>query len=120
MTLDQQTRVLFYRDGRSAHARLTGAVNRETVPAFQERLDEIAAGGFTAVTLDLGAAEYLDSDGIRWLQRLQEQLAARGATLRLALREGCRAERTLQLVRLDNAFLVERYPSERATSQTLP
>lgn len=114
MTLDQQVRFQLFRDGAAAHVRLAGPINRDTAPAFQALLHEALDGEPTVLSLDLGAAEYLDSDGVRWLQRLQEELSARGVTLRLALREGCRAERTLQLVRLDSAFPIDRYPAEAA------
>jgi len=117
MTLDQQVRVLLFRDGPTAYARLYGAVNRDTVPAFQRRLEELLPACCAGLTLDLGAADYLDSDGIRWLHGLQETLASQGAALRLALREGCRADRTLILVRLNHAFDIERYPCEGARGE---
>lgn len=120
MILEQDAQLLLYRDGPTAHARLVGAVNRETIPVFQGRLEELVPADCTAVTLDLGAAQYLDSDGIRWLQRLQESFSARGTELRLALREGCRAERTLQLVRLLHAFPIDRYPSDTVNPPPLP
>ncbi|MFN3653343.1 MAG: STAS domain-containing protein [Armatimonadota bacterium] len=103
---------LAYRDGATAFARLVGAVNRETIPHFEERVARLLRGGCRSLCLDLGPADYVDSDGIRWLMRLQARLAARGIGLRLAVREGCRAERTLRLVQLEGAFDIESYPAD--------
>jgi anti-anti-sigma factor len=93
------------------HVRVLGPLNRETAPLLQRRL-EAAAPEAACLCLDLGAADYLDSDGIRWLQRLQTDLHARGLTLRLAIREGSRVERTLTLLQLTGAFEIDRYAAD--------
>lgn len=116
--MEKQPQTVVYRDGGRVYARLAGAVNRDTIPYFQERLERAAAGECRTLALDLGGADYLDSDGIRWLQRLQEALAARQVELRLSVRAGSRIERTLRLVQLDRVFSLERYPED--TPQRAP
>ena len=111
--------ISLFRDGSRVYARLTGPVAAESVPAFEQRLGSATASGCAGLVLDLGAADFLDSDGTRWLQRLQSELEARGIELRLALREGSREERTLKLLRLDGAFVIERYPSESPAAPAL-
>jgi len=112
MTAVEQVRALVYRDGASAQVRLAGPLNIETIPFFQQRLEGVISEGCNTLALDLGGTVYLDSDGIRWLQRLSEQLSQRGVELRLSVREGSRAARTLDLLRLDGLFSISRYPAE--------
>src|SRR5690349_20596773 len=56
-------RVMAYRDGQTTHALLLGAVNRESAPLYRRRLAPYTEQGCRAVALDLGEAEYIDSDG---------------------------------------------------------
>jgi anti-anti-sigma factor len=108
-----------WRSGRTTHARLLGPVSLETVPRFQKRLAVSLGGECRALWLDLGAADYVDSNGVRWLQTLREELEARGIELFLAVREGSRAERTFNLLQLDRGFRIERYPDEGEAAATL-
>jgi anti-anti-sigma factor len=114
MTVDQQVRVLVYRDGAAVHARLLGPLNQQTAPQVERQLDAALAEPCAAVTLDLGAADYVDSDGVRWIQRYHGDLAPRALELRIAVREGSRVERTLKLLKLDSALRIDRYPAEPA------
>jgi anti-anti-sigma regulatory factor len=93
-----------------AQAEILGPLNRDTIPALQQRLEGVHD---SCITLDLRAADYQDSDGIRWLQQLQAQLTDRHVELRLRVQEGSRADRTLKLLRLDTCFVIER-PSSHA------
>lgn len=112
MNAEQSNNLRLHRNGNTVTARIAGPVNRQTIPGFQQRLEGVLRDrGFT-LTLDLGAAEYLDSDGIRWLQRLQAALQSGNGDLRLSVREGSRIERTLQLVQLDRSIRVEPSPSQ--------
>src|SRR5437764_3339061 len=107
-------KALVYQDGAAAHARLYGPLNLETAPGFEAQLERSLRNLCRTLSLDLGAADYVDSDGIRWLQRLQRDLSERGIDLSLALREGSHAERTFRLLQLDRVFRIDRYPSEPA------
>lgn len=122
--------ILAYRDGTQAHARLVGPLNRESAPQVQRRLDALVAtlnstapaelprprgeqqARRSVLTLDLGQADYLDSDGVRWLQRYRADLRERDVTLMVAVRQGTPAERTLRLLRLEQLFQLHRYPTE--------
>ena len=110
--MDHQPQLHVSREGARLYARLLGPLNGETVPYFQQRLDGELTDQHSTLALDIGATDYLDSDGVRWLQRLQSQLADRNRDLRLSLREGCRAERTLHLLKMERAFTIEHYPDE--------
>jgi anti-anti-sigma regulatory factor len=89
----------------AAQTEIVGPVNRETIPALERRLQGMHDA---CITLDLRAADYLDSDGIRWLQRLQTELTDRHVELRLRVREGSPADRTLKLLKLETSFQIER------------
>lgn len=110
--MDHQPQLHVLREGSRLYARLLGPLNGETVPFFQQRLDGELNDQLSTLALDIGAADYLDSDGVRWLQRLQTQLSDRNRDLRLTLREGCRAERTLHLLKMERAFTIDHYPDE--------
>lgn len=58
------------------------------------------------VVLDLRTADYLDSQGVRALLRLQDGLRAAGGELRLVCRPGSSVERVLRLLQLEEAFPV--------------
>src|SRR6476646_4053872 len=112
--MEQCGKALVYQDGATAHARLYGPLNLETTPVFEAQLERSLRSLCRALSLDLGAADYVDSDGIRWLQRFQRDLAERGIDLSLAVREGSHAERTFRLLQLDRFFQIDRYPAEPA------
>ncbi|MBM3459261.1 MAG: STAS domain-containing protein [Armatimonadetes bacterium] len=99
---------------RAVYARVLGPINLETVPFFQSQLEGVCSEHGITLTLDLGAADYVDSDGIRWLRRLRDGLVGRGVELGLAVRQGSRVERTLRLVEMDLTFRIERYPNDVA------
>ena len=63
------------------------------------------------VILDLSAASYADSDGLKGLLTLQQRLQTQGAELRLVVPPGSRIDRALQLVGF--ASLLPLYPTGR-------
>lgn len=63
------------------------------------------------VILDLSAAAYADSEGLRELLALQQHLQTAGAELRLVVPPGSRIDRALRLVGF--ASLLSLYPSAR-------
>ena len=112
MTPDPGHTVQVLRDGNTVSARIRGPLNGETAPLCWERLSAALVTECEMLALDLGAVEYVDSDGIRWLQRAHAELVTRRIRIRLAVREGSRVERTLRLLKLDEQFQIERYPTE--------
>ncbi len=83
-----------------------------------ERIEsELLSGGLPecrVVTLDLSAAGYVDSDGIRWLTQLRERLLGQGTEIRLLVRPRSRVDRTLSLLQLQERFAI--VPAEASTS----
>ena len=120
MTRDTEPGVLVYRDGATIQARLTGPLDAETILQFQGRLEAAVTPGCGLLALDLTAVDYLDSDGIRWLQRFQAELASRQVELQLTVRAGSRVERTLRLLRLERTFAIHTCPSESAGPAPVP
>lgn len=112
MTAESLKSLPLYRDQDKVSARIIGPINQQTILGFQQRLEGVLCDRCFTLTLDLGAAEYLDSDGIRWLQRLQARLQDTHGELRLAVRQGSRIERTLLLLQLDRTFPIDSYPVE--------
>jgi anti-anti-sigma regulatory factor len=90
--------------------RIAGPINQQTISSFQQRLEGVLRERCFTLTLDLGAAEYLDSDGVRWLQQLQAALHSANGDVRLTVREGSRIHRTVCLLQLDRSFSVASYP----------
>lgn len=101
-----------YRNGGTLCARIVGPVNREAARAFQEHLDFVIGEGRFALLIDLGNADFLDSDGVRWLQQLQAAALAAENEVRLAVRSGSRIDRAVTLLQLDGAFPIDRYGAE--------
>jgi len=56
------------------------------------------------VVLDLTGAEFLDSDGVRTLLRLDRQLQSTRRELRLVLQPGSAVDRIFRLLHLDQCF----------------
>jgi anti-anti-sigma regulatory factor len=109
-----------YRNGGTLCARIVGPVNREAARAFQQHLDFVIGEGRFALLIDLGNADFLDSDGVRWLQQLQSAALAAENEVRLAVRTGSRIDRAVTLLQLDQVFPIDRYgpepePALRAT-----
>jgi anti-anti-sigma factor len=78
------------------------------------RLRDLVAGSVQRarrVILDLSAAGYADSAGLRGLLALQQQLQTQGAELRLVVPPGSPIDRALRLVGF--ASLLSLYPNSR-------
>lgn len=119
MTIPPDRTARVVHDGPATLARFLGPLNLETVSWFQEQVEQALRPDCRRLTLDLGAADYADSDGVRWLQRLQADLAGRRIELWLAVREGSRVARTLDLLQLDRVLRIERYPADTSTHAAL-
>ena len=112
-TRPDAARISLRRNGSELVASVRGPVNGETAPSIEARLaPELSGGG--ALVLDLTGADYLDSDGVRWLQELAGDLAERRAGLCVVVAEGSPAQRVLRLLRLEGPLGV------RAASASLP
>src|SRR5262245_27193964 len=110
MAIPHDRTVFVFHDGPATHARLLGPLNLETISRFHEQVERALRPDCRLLTLDLGTADYADSDGIRWLQRLHAELLVRQVEVRLTVREGSRVARTLELVQLGRVLPIERTP----------
>lgn len=64
----------------------------------QEVMDRVRASGARVVLVDVTQAPYVDSNGIRWLLKLQSFLEDLGRHLRIAARRGAGVWRILTMM----------------------
>jgi anti-anti-sigma regulatory factor len=114
----QAIRTVVDPDGITGLVSIFGPVNGETTPGFDERLAVLQFSSSESVTLDLVGADYVDSDGVRWLQRLHDNLHEQGVQLRLLVKAGSRVERTLSLLKLESTLSVQRCLGEDGERRT--
>ena len=76
----------------------------------QQQVAAVLGSGCQDLVLDLGAADYVDSHGVRWLETLHRQLRRRRAQLRLRVTAGSRVDRTLRLLDADQVLEISRRP----------
>jgi anti-anti-sigma factor len=91
--------------GRMARADVRGALSMDHTSEFLARLRPIC-DHTNRVVLDLRRAEYVDSDGVRALLALQNEMDDRHGELRLVVQPESRVSRTLSLLRLNNRFRI--------------
>lgn len=63
---------------------VTGRMDALTAPAYQEKLNELIAGGTTAVVVDFDALDYISSAGLRGILSTAKALKAKGGQVRFA------------------------------------
>jgi len=71
-----------------------------TGPAPEQVRAALTHCGARLLLLDATRAPYADSEGVRWLLRLQDHLASRGKRLRIAARPQGKVWRVLSLLQL--------------------
>lgn len=64
--------------GRNCALALSGALDHDSVIAFESQFDQLVAGDVTSVELDVDGLRSLDAAGVRSLNRLGQLLADRG------------------------------------------
>lgn len=89
--------------GSLALARINGPLDLATTPHFLNRLQPLFSP-HRRVVLDLRGVDYIDSDGVRALLRVQQDLEIGSGGIRLVVRPGSRVARTLSLLRLEQRF----------------
>jgi len=119
-TARQPTELLVYRNGAQVRARILGPLDQGALTALQARLEALVRDHCASLTLDLVETDYVDSDAVRWLQRVDTALSQRSGMLRLVLQPGSRVERTLKLLQLDRVFLIDAYPADSSESLATP
>jgi anti-anti-sigma regulatory factor len=86
--------------------RVNSPLNEETVSRLESEA-RIAVEAGHALTVDLTSAEYVDSDGIRWLRRLRQALPDGAPAPRLRFNPSSGVERTLRLALEGEDFAFE-------------
>ena len=89
--------------------RVNSPLNEETVSRLESEA-RIAVETGHVVTIDLTSAEYVDSDGIRWLRRLRQALPDGAPAPRLRFSPSSGVERTLRLALEGEDFAFEPLP----------
>jgi anti-anti-sigma factor len=84
---------------------VTGPLDAAGAPGLVERARSLSRSS-ACIVISLAQAQFLDSNGVRALLRLAEELEAAGKDLRLVVRPGSRVERTLTLLHLLERFRV--------------
>src|SRR5262249_20103585 len=101
-----------FRGGRTWFVGLTGPLDTVSVDGFRETITNLLGERCRSLVLDLRRVSYADSQGIRALLLLRDQMLQRGGRLRLVIPESSRVRRTLQLLRLDALFQIYATPVE--------
>ena len=69
-----------------AKVSLIGALNTDTAPAFEARLQEVVAQGMQVTVLDMKELDYISSAGLRVIFKAAKQVKAAGNRLAAANR----------------------------------
>jgi anti-anti-sigma factor len=88
------------RDGRLV-VRVLGEIDLSNVDLLQRRLERVVEGS-QAVVVDLAGVEYIDSQGLRLLNRLASRIGDAGATLQVVAPEGSIVRNVLELTHMSD------------------
>jgi len=89
-----------------------GPLASASASAFFSQVASLLRRGCRSLVLDLRQVEFVDSQGVKALLRLRDEVLARRVRLRLVIDGESRVERTLRLLRFENLFEIHRSPSE--------
>ena len=88
-------------EGPVVHAKFIGDIDLSNVDELLEEISGATPNHALGVVLDLGEVTYLDSAGLRMIQRLREDLRVRGQKLQLVIPDGSVILDVLRLAGLD-------------------
>ena len=63
---------------------VTGRMDALTAPAYQDRMNDLIAGGTTAVVVDFDGLDYISSAGLRVILSTAKALKGKGGQVRFA------------------------------------
>jgi anti-anti-sigma factor len=95
------------RSGAVHVARVTGELDLSNARELTEGMGLAVADDVTLVVLDLSGTTYLDSAGIQVIFDLAERLSNRQQQFRVAVPEGARVRRVLDIVRLEGTVPID-------------
>jgi anti-anti-sigma factor len=85
--MELTTNVTVDEENSVARVALIGALNTDTAPAFDERLQELVAKGYRLAVLDMKDLDYISSAGLRVIFKAAKQSKAAGNRLAAANRK---------------------------------
>jgi anti-sigma B factor antagonist len=88
----------------AATVRVSGEIDASTAPTLAATLDRVIAAGATAIAVDLGAVDFIDSTGLTTLIAARTQLDGRGTLTVVSPSDAVR--RLLDLTGLDELFVL--------------
>jgi len=84
---------------------VSGRMDAENVPLFQQKCDDCVTEGRTSLVIDLGGLAYISSMGLRSLLSAAKMLQGKGGTLRLCRLNGL-VKQIFEITGLMQAFSV--------------
>ena len=78
--MELTTTVSTDRENSVARVALDGALNTDTAPAFEQRLETVLAEGYQLTVLDMKNLDYISSAGLRVLRSTMLVTPARAST----------------------------------------
>jgi anti-anti-sigma factor len=85
--MDLTTTVSVDEDNSVARVGLKGALNTDTAPGFEERLQKVVAEGYQLTVLDMKELDYISSAGLRVIFKAAKQAKSDGRRLAAANRK---------------------------------
>lgn len=85
--MELNTAVAVDEENSVARVTLDGALNTDTAPAFEQRLDQVIAGGHQLIVLDMKELDYISSAGLRVIFKAAKQAKAGGQRMAAANRK---------------------------------
>ena len=85
--MDLKTTVSIDEENSVARVALSGALNTDTAPGFEEQLQKVVAGGHNLTVLDMKDLEYISSAGLRVIFKAAKQTKSAGHRLAAANRK---------------------------------
>src|SRR5262245_14587962 len=101
-----------YEGGRSRLVVARGPLAASTALTFMGQVALLLQRGCRSLVLDLRQVEFVDSQGVKTLLKLRDEVLARRVPLRLVIADESRVERTLRLLRFETLFEIHRTPSD--------
>ncbi len=85
--MDLKTNVAIDEENSVARVSLIGALNTDTAPGFEERLQKVVDQGYSLTVLDMDALDYISSAGLRVIFKAAKQTKSAGNRLAAANRK---------------------------------
>ena len=108
MTGNHQTQPSPETEERCAGLLWKGPLDSSALEEARRRVESVVSPGCEALIIDLAQTEYIDSQGVRFLEELQRDLRQRRTRLTLSVTRGSRVDRTLRLLHADEVLEITR------------